>query len=95
MIDFHSVSIEDVWKALPETVRENPNTLKKLQDSTPQRATADYTDFFWEDNPDAPGRRRRSLPSDQLLSLMMRLYIHLGGEDTETELAFWKKIFNS
>ncbi|MEM9005133.1 MAG: hypothetical protein AAGE59_16615 [Cyanobacteria bacterium P01_F01_bin.86] len=93
MIDFHSITIEDVWAALPEQVRANPSSMERLQTVDPKLAVAAYTDFFWEDNPDAPGRRRRSLPADQLLSLMMRLYIHRGGTEADTELAFWQKIF--
>ncbi|MGF1523676.1 MAG: hypothetical protein ACFBSF_15270 [Leptolyngbyaceae cyanobacterium] len=93
MIDFHSLAIEDVWAALPEQVRSNPSSMERLQTASPKLAVAAYTDFFWEDNPDSPGRRRRSLPTDQLLSLMMRLYIHQGGTETDTELAFWQKIF--
>ena len=95
MIDFHSVSIEDVWAALPERIRSNPSSMSRLQDSGPHRAVANYIDHLWEDNPDRPGRRRRSLPTDQLLSLMMRLYIHRGGTETDKELAFWQKIFGS
>ena len=92
MIDFHSVSIEDVWAALPEDARANPHVMKRLQESTPGRAVANYTDLFWEDDPNDAGRRRRSIDDDKILPLMMRLYIHLGGTETEKELEFWKRV---
>ena len=92
MIDFHSITIADVWAALPEQVRSNPSSMERLQAAAPRLAVATYTDFFWEDNPDAPGRRRRSLPKDKLLSLMMRLYIHQGGTETDAELTFWQNM---
>ena len=88
-----ALSIEDVWAALPEEIQGHSAIMERLKNADPRRAAASYKDYFWEDNPNDAGRKRHSLPDEQLLSLMICLYLHRGGTEPEQELTFWQNIF--
>ena len=87
-----SLSIDDVWAALPKRVTTNKAIMKRLQSADPQLASVMLGDYFWEDDPEDVGRRRRSLPPEQIIPLALCLYLHQGGENVENELKVWKKL---
>lgn len=87
-----SLSIEDVWAALPNRVNANKAIIESIQKADPKLASTKFGDYFWEDDPHDPGRRRRSLPPEKLIPLALCLYLHQGGEDLEEELRFWCKL---
>lgn len=85
-------SIDEVWAALPEKARANLYVIDRIKSSGPRLAAATYKDFFWMQNPSDRGMIH-SLPDDQLLRLMIALYVYQGGDEPAVELAFWEKIF--
>lgn len=85
-------TIEQVYAALPDRVKAKPAIWERLLSHEPLRAAVTYPDYFWEDNPNDVGRRQRSMPDEQLFSLMQALYEHLGGIDAEARLGFWKRV---
>lgn len=87
-----SRSIDDVWAALPERIRANDAIMDRIQAADPKLASVSFGDYFWEDDPADPGRKRRSLPPEKLIPLALCLYLHQGGKDPEDELRFWKKL---
>ncbi|MEO0533285.1 MAG: hypothetical protein AAF215_05405 [Cyanobacteria bacterium P01_A01_bin.123] len=87
-----SLSIDDVWAALPERVRANDAIMNRIQSADPKLAAVSFSDYLWEDDPNDTGRRRRSLPPEKLIPLALCLYLHQGGKDPEDELRFWKKL---
>ncbi|MEM9945373.1 MAG: hypothetical protein AAF810_04845 [Cyanobacteria bacterium P01_D01_bin.36] len=87
-----SLTIDDVWAALPERIRANDAIMRRIQSADPKLASVTFGDYFWEDDPDDIGRRRRSLPPNKLIPLAICLYLHQGGKDPEDELRFWKTL---
>ena len=73
-------------------VLEQPTRHEETTDLRTGKSNRRYTNFFWEDNPNDAGRKRRIMADGRLLSLMMRLYIHLEGTETNKELEFWQKL---
>jgi hypothetical protein len=81
-------TIEEVWNALTDRVRANSVIMERLKSASPRLAAATYQDYLWELHPTDRGMRH-SLPDEQLLALMVSLYVHQG------ELEFWGQIFAS
>ena len=77
---------EDVWAALPYRVRSNPFLMVDLDKADCERAPAAYKDFFWD-----PRVKQRRISLDQLLTLMLALYLQKGGSEPKVFEHRWRK----
>ena len=86
------LTLDDVWAALPERIQQNETIMQRLQAAGPKLAAATYKDMFWITDPDGRGMVR-SIPDEELLPLMVGLYLHQGGDDPQGEADFWKGVW--
>jgi hypothetical protein len=85
-------TLDQVWAALPERIRQNEGIMQRLQTAPPRLAAAIYKDMFWITDPDGRGMVR-SISDDELLPLMLALYSHQGGTDLQAEAEFWRGVW--
>ena len=84
------IRIEEVWGVLPAEVKSNPVIRDWIDSAQPKEAIARYKDLFWyTDGAD----RRRIVPEERLLLLMLAFFRLAGGEGIEEEAAMWLRIF--
>ena len=80
------LKLEDVWAALPYRVRSNPVIMVDLDKADCERAPATYKNFFWD-----PRIKKRQISLDQLLTLMLALYLQKGGSEPKVFERRWRQ----